>query len=177
MPRPPSSPRNRKEPKLATSQAELSKLIGVSEATLKRIIAHEDGWPELLHGDKYDVDGWRLFLKDRKKRQSVDAAPEGEDGPDESKALKIAKTREEVRKLKLANDEKEKVLVPGEEWEMALSQMLVMFNTTLDTLPERLASMLTGRMDHADKVAIIFKEVEALKEVLRGTNKYLVKPA
>jgi hypothetical protein len=101
-----------------------------------------------------DLAAWRAWMDQRRSQR---------EGPDELKADLL---REQIRKLRLANDALEKQLVPIDEVFAALRPTLAAFRTALDNLAHRASLKLGG--DYQETVEVIQSEVDIALRTFQG---------
>jgi hypothetical protein len=127
---------------------DLAEAVNIDRRHLLRL-RKEDGAPP-----QPDLAAWQSWLAERRERKQ---------GPDELKADLL---REQIRKLRLANDALEKQLVPIDEVFAALRPTLAAFRTALDNLAHRASLKLGG--DYQETVEVIQSEVDIALRAFQG---------
>jgi transcriptional regulator with XRE-family HTH domain len=129
--------------KKASNQHELAEALGISRQTVHNW--SRKGAPRLGADRLYDVAAWKKWAKENDLNK--------ETPPD----LKDELLKEQIRRLRLANDAVEERQVPLAEVFAAIRPTLAAFRQSLDALPHR-ASMKIGGNYH-DVLAILEHEV------------------
>ncbi len=92
-----------------------------------------------------------------------------EDRINESRDPRLAKAREEARLARLKADELERRLVPADEVEHAMGQVVDAARTALESLPRRIVHALRGVDDDVAREQLVDTEVRrVLERMARG---------
>lgn len=129
--------------RFASTQNALAKALGVSVSHVKLFLKNPDG-PGMTSDSVYDIGAWREFF-DEQGRVGGDENPEDLFlSKMDKEALEVAKLEEQVRKLKIENEESEGKSVSIDEAQKVITEMTRSFKEALMSMKDRLASDLSG---------------------------------
>lgn len=171
-------PRPRPEqPDYVTSQDALAKRLGVDRKTIGNWIRHSDPPGNTADG-RYHVAAWQAWMEENGRSGNGggddDDGLGGDDGAKVSlQALKAEKEREHIRKLRIANDEAEGLLIPRDEVEIMLMSVWVGLNTFIQTMPGRLMLATRGVSDDIEKQAIYQRQADQMVRIINEFADYL----
>lgn len=148
--------------RFASTQNALAKALGVSVSHVKLFLKNPDG-PGMTSDSVYDIEAWRKFFDDQ-GRAGGDESPEDLFlSKKDKEELEVAKLEEQVRKLKIENEESEGRMISADEAIRVFTEMTRSFKEALMSMKDRLSSDLSGLP--TPEVAKRIKE--ASRDVLR----------
>lgn len=143
----------------ARTYEELASRIGVTRQTIYNVqkkFPHD--WPKPRADGRHEINAWIAFFNDHDIARGQFSGGCNDD-------LKETLLREQIRKLKLANDALEKQLVPIDEVFSVLRPTLSAFRTSLDNLAHRAALKLG---DYQETVQVLQTEVDIALRTFQG---------
>lgn len=159
------------DPDHVTSQDALASRLGVDRKTIGNWIRHSDPPGNTADG-RYNVAAWKAWMEDNGKTPR-DGGDDDDGAAGDLLGLKIEKEREHIRKLRLANDEKERDLIPRQDVEIMLMSVWVGLNTFIQTIPGRLMLATRGVSDDIEKQAIFQRQADQMIRIINEFTDWL----
>lgn len=135
---------------LARTQPVLARELGCSVALIRAYGKHPDRPQERPDG-LYDIEEWRSFMASVSEKVKANSE-DGEEGDAEAQltasldktALQCRKIEEEIRKLKILNDEAEGRLIGLDEAEAVFTEMVTGFKDSVLNMASKISPDLAG---------------------------------
>lgn len=153
---------------LARNLTELAEALDVDEESLRLLRqARSDVTPKATRQGRHNIPEWRTWLDHGGLKLLNDVKLGNDEASSNFIELKKSKLHQEIRKLKMENDEREEILSNPADQIQAFALACTSINTGFENMIKRAAPNLVGLKDQHEIEGILREEVEILINNLR----------